>query len=170
MPSKTQGRQRPSLKDTAQACSAQREWCSTGRSQRKRQKNGRGNDPPAGSGTLCPGSSQGTDNTPLLNTDEAGEPGKPGRQGMQSCCRPGSVCRTSGTRETIGEDCRSGQKEKPHRRRTKKQRTEFVKEVHFLFFVNCKDFRFSKNAHPGLWGYEGSTSLYRGRKKNVLRT
>ncbi len=46
MPSKTQGRQRPSLKDTAQACSAQREWCSTGRSQRKRQKNGRGNDPP----------------------------------------------------------------------------------------------------------------------------
>lgn len=111
MPSKTQGRQRPSLKDTAQACSAQREWCSTGRSQRKRQKNGRGNDPPAGSGTLCPGSSQGTDNTPLLSTDEVGEPGKPDRQGMPSCCRPGSVCRTSGTREAIGEDCRSGQKE-----------------------------------------------------------
>ena len=35
---------------------------------------------------------------------------------------------------------------------------------------NRKDFRLCKNAHPGLWGYEGSTSLYRGRKKNVLRT
>ena len=31
---------------------------------------------------------------------------------------------------------RSGQKKKPHRRRTKKQRTEFVKEVHFLLGRN----------------------------------
>lgn len=54
---------------------------------------------------------QGTDNAPPPGTDEVGEPGKPDRQGMQSCCRPGSVCHTSGTRETIGEDCRSGQKE-----------------------------------------------------------
>ena len=45
-----------------------------------------------------------------------------------------------------------------------------VKEVHFLFFENCKNFRLCKNARPGLWGDEGSTNLHRGRKKNVLRT
>ena len=37
-------------------------------------------------------------------------------------------------------------------------------------FENCKDFRFCKNAHPGLRGDEGSANLHRGRKKSVLRT
>ena len=38
------------------------------------------------------------------------------------------------------------------------------------FRGNRKNFRLCKNAHPGLWGDEGSTNLHREKKKNVLRT
>ena len=50
-----------------------------------------------------------------------------------------------------------------------RHKRRFVKEVHFLFFENCKDFRLCKNAHPGLWGYEGPANLHCKKKTKVLR-
>ena len=81
-----------------------------------------------------------------------------------------SESRTRPADLTPKKTCGRSRKKTAPRRGSSGIKRRLVKEARFLFFENCKDFRFSKNAHPGLKGDEGSTNLHRKRDDKVLRT
>ena len=103
----------------------------------------------------------------------AGIPGVPNISSQRKCWggfRGGGRRAEPGLRNSRQKELAAEAAKKPSPPGPFRLKRRFVKEVHFLFFENCKNFCLCKNAHPGLWDNKGSTNLHRKRKKNVLRT
>ena len=78
-----------------------------------------------------------------------------------------------GPNPACGPHAKKSSRPQPQKNRPRRGRSG-IKEGLFRRTAFClkesKKFRLRKNAHPGLWGYEGSTNLHRGRETKVVRT